>query len=112
METQAAAETYFRAWRDEDWDALRGVLADDATFSGPLGTASNAEECLRGLQGIRGGMDDIVVERRWVDGDDAITWFALHPKGSEPVQTVNWSHVADGRISQIRVTFDPRPMLG
>ena len=29
-----------------------------------------------------------------------------------PIAIVNWSHAADGRITRIRVTFDPRPMLG
>ena len=29
-----------------------------------------------------------------------------------PMAIVNWSHVEDGRITRIRVTFDPRPMLG
>jgi hypothetical protein len=25
---------------------------------------------------------------------------------------VNWSHVEAGRITRMRVTFDPRPLLG
>ena len=29
-----------------------------------------------------------------------------------PLPTVNWSHVEDRRITAIRVTFDPRPLLG
>lgn len=29
------AETYFRAWKDQDFDSLRSVLADNATFTGP-----------------------------------------------------------------------------
>jgi hypothetical protein len=29
-----------------------------------------------------------------------------------PMAIVNWSHVEDGRITRVRVTFDPRPMLG
>jgi hypothetical protein len=39
------------------------------------------------------------------------SWFALHTSVAgviEPV--VNWSHVEDGRITRIRVTFDPRPL--
>jgi ketosteroid isomerase-like protein len=48
------ARTYFRAWKEHDWPALRAVLADDATFRGPLGTADDGDACLRGLQGCRG----------------------------------------------------------
>jgi hypothetical protein len=51
-----------------------------------------------------------VVLKRWVDGPDVITWFDLHTHDAPPVPTVNWSHVEDGRITRIRVTFDPRPL--
>ncbi|HKY67794.1 MAG TPA: nuclear transport factor 2 family protein [Acidimicrobiales bacterium] len=106
-----AATTYFDAWRAADFERLRTVLADDVQFTGPMGTADGADECLAGLRGLRQMLDDIVVERRWVDGPDVVTWFALdtQPAGRvEPV--VNWSHVEEGRITRIRVTFDPRPL--
>jgi hypothetical protein len=41
-----------------------------------------------------------------------LTWFELRTDTAGPMAIVNWSHVEDGRISRIRVTFDPRPMLG
>jgi ketosteroid isomerase-like protein len=40
-----AATTYFDAWKAEDFDRLRSVLADDVTFTGPMGTADGADEC-------------------------------------------------------------------
>jgi hypothetical protein len=36
--------SYFDAWRRHDPDALRALLADDATFTGPLGQSANADE--------------------------------------------------------------------
>ena len=107
------AATYFDAWLGRDFDALRAVLADDVTFRGPLGQADGADECLAGLRGLRELITDIVVRHRWVDGPEVVTWFDLHSTAaSEPSPTVNWSHVEDGRIAAIRVTFDPRPLLG
>jgi len=64
-----AATTYFDAWKAEDFDRLRSVLADDVTFSGPMGTADGADECLAGLRGLRQILNDIVVERRFTDGE-------------------------------------------
>jgi hypothetical protein len=29
---------------------------------------------------------------------------------TDPLPTVNWRHVAGGKIAWIRVTFDPRPL--
>jgi ketosteroid isomerase-like protein len=37
-------ESYFDAWRAGDPEALRTLLADDATFAGPLGRSANAAE--------------------------------------------------------------------
>jgi hypothetical protein len=47
------ADTYFTGWRDHDFDAVRGVLADTATFRGPLGSADSGDECAAGLQRMR-----------------------------------------------------------
>ena len=83
--TRTAVETYFRTWRERDFAGFRANLADDVTFEGPMAT---------------------------VDGADAVTWFDLHTKGGDVLAVANWSHVTNGRVDRIRVTFDPRPLLG
>lgn len=111
-DARTASETYFDAWRAKDFDRLRSVLADEVTFRGPMGMADGVEECLDGLRGMATHLEDIVVKHRWVDGDDVITWFELHMRGAVPCPTANWQHVDDGKIVSVRVTFDPRPLLG
>lgn len=109
----ALAETYFTAWKNRDFDALRAVLADDVTFVGALGTATGADECIVGLQGMSQILTDIVVRVRVSEGDDVITWFDLHTNtGAPPAPTANWQHVVAGRIAAINVAFDPRAILG
>ncbi len=49
---RSLAETYFRSWKEQDFDTLRSVLSDDVTFRGPLGQADGADECITGLQGM------------------------------------------------------------
>ena len=105
------AETYFRAWRDHDWDALHEALAPEVTFRGPLGTADGRDECLRGLQGMSRMMTHVVVLQRFVEGDDSLTWFELHTADAPPLPTANWQTTRDGRITSIRATFDPRPLF-
>ena len=56
--------------------------------------------------------DQVEVVHRWVDGPDVLTWFELRTATAGPVAIVNWSHVEAGRITKIRVTFDPRSLLG
>ena len=112
MTPDEVADTNFTAWTAHDWDTLRSILADDATFRGPLGTADSADECVAGLRGMAEILRDVEVVKRFVDGDDVLTWFQLHTTGAPPAPTANWMHVEDGRIRSIRVTFDPRPLLG
>jgi hypothetical protein len=42
---------------------------------------------------------------------DVLTWFELRTETAGPLAIANWSHVEAGRITRIRVTFDPRPLL-
>jgi limonene-1,2-epoxide hydrolase len=106
------ARTYLDAWRARDFERLRTVLADDVTFRGPLGTAHTADECLAGLRAMADKvMTGIDIQVMAVDGPDVLTWFDLRSASAGPIPTVNWSHVEDGLITRIRVTFDPRPLL-
>ena len=109
-DTRTVAATYFRAWKERDFATLRSIVADDVTFRGPLGTADDAESCVKGLQGMAQILDDIVVQHVFVDGQDVLTWFDLHTTVAPPAPTANWSHVENGKITRIRVTFDPRAL--
>lgn len=109
-DVREVADTYFEAWQAGDFTRLRSVLADEVTFDGPLGHASNADECVAGLQRMSQLITDIVIRKTFVDGPDVLTWFDLHTAQTGPLPTVNWRHVENGKISWIRVTFDPRPL--
>jgi ketosteroid isomerase-like protein len=107
-DNRSIAATYFRAWKERDFAALRAVLADDVTFQGPLATLHDADACVRGLQGMAQILDDVVVQHVFVDGDDVLTWFDLHTTVAPPTPTANWQHIEGGKIRSIRVAFDPR----
>ncbi|GAA3615431.1 nuclear transport factor 2 family protein [Microlunatus ginsengisoli] len=105
------ARTYFDAWQQGDWERLRGILADDATFAGPMGTAADADACVAGLQGMAEMISRLEIRAMVADETDVITWYDL-VVGDTTVPTANWSHVEDGTITRIRAAFDPRPILG
>jgi hypothetical protein len=102
---------YVETWRAKDFDGYQSLLADDVRFTGPLGHAEGVEACRRGIEQLAKITTDIVVEKMVVDGPDVLTWFQLHTTVAEPCAVVNWSRVEGGKISRIRVTFDPRPLL-
>lgn len=109
---EEVAAAYFRAWRSNDIDQARPLLHQDVDFVGALGSARGAEEALRGLAGMFAMTRHVEVIKRWVDGPDVITWFELSTATAGPLPVVNWSHIEDSLITRIRVTFDPRPILG
>jgi len=37
---------------------------------------------------------------------------APHIPYAHPVAVANWARVEDGKVRRVRVTFDPRPLLG
>src|SRR3954447_3940529 len=106
------AESYFEAWQQRDAAALRSILADDVSFEGPMATIDSAEDAVEGLMGLAAATTELTVRKRLADGDDVITWFEISIKDAGPMPTANWSRVKDGRIIEIRVAFDPRPLLG
>jgi ketosteroid isomerase-like protein len=106
----ALATSYFDAWKARDFDTFRSLLADDVEFIGPLAQLDNADDCGRGIRGMSEMVTDIVVHTMLAADADAITWFDLHVKGGITLPTANWSHIENGKITRIRVAFDPRPL--
>jgi SnoaL-like domain len=104
------ANAYIGAWVEKDFAALRAILADDVSFSGPFAQLDNAEDCIEGLRQMSRIVTDIVVHEQLADDNDVITWFDLHTTVAPPISTANWSHVENGKITRIHVTFDPRPL--
>ena len=109
--SEQVAEAYFRAWENNDIERVRPLLHPDVDFAGALGSTRGAEETLKGLAGMFAMTRQVKVIKRWTDGPDVLTWFELSTSAAGPVPVVNWSHVEDGVITRIRVTFDPRPIL-
>jgi hypothetical protein len=109
-DARAIAAAYFAAWKAKDFTAFRSLLADDVEFVGPLAQLDNADDCVNGIKGMSEMVTDIVVHKIVADGPDAITWFDLHANGGITLPTANWSHIENGKITRIRVTFDPRPI--
>lgn len=105
------AASYFTAWRNNDIARVRPLLHPDVEFVGVLGGTRGIDNTLAGLGGMFAMTEHVEVIHRWVDGPDVLTWFELRTATAGPLAIVNWSHVEDGRITRIRVTFDPRPLV-
>lgn len=106
------ANSYFKSWKAHDFETIRSLLSDNITFIGALGEANGIDECVNGLQGLTSIITDLVIQHMWVDEFDILTWYELHTtKTSKPLAVANWIHIENDKITKIRVTFDPRPLM-
>ena len=85
---------------------LRGLRMVD------LGESYRHLECLRGLQGLATIMTGIDVQKVFSAGSDVLTWYDMATTVADPVPVANWMQVQDGKITRIRVAFDPRGVAG
>jgi len=108
---ERVASAYFEAWKANDVERVRPLLHEDVDFVGALGSTHGIRDTLAGLGGRFAMTTQVEVVHRWVDGPDVLTWFELRTATAGPLAVANWSHVEAGRITRIRVTFDPRPLL-
>jgi hypothetical protein len=79
---------------------------------GDPGCAARSSLTLSGLGGMFAMTGQVEVVHRWVDRARRTDLVRAADGHCSPMAIVNWSHVEDGCITRIRVTFDPRPMLG
>ena len=104
------ATTYFDAWKVNDFDTMRSLVAEDVMFEGPLATLEGAEDYIKGIQGLSQVISEIVIQKLFVDGQDVLTWYEMHTTVASPVAVANWLHVEEGKITELRVAFDAREL--
>jgi hypothetical protein len=108
-DARAVVETYFNAWKSNDFAAMRSVLADALDFVGPIDRFDSADAYQQAIRGLSQMKTDITVQVCLADGPDVVTWYDLYTRIAPPAPVAEWSHVENGKITRVRVVFDPRP---
>ncbi|MEV4908676.1 nuclear transport factor 2 family protein [Streptomyces albidoflavus] len=106
--TEQVAERFHAALTAADADGLRGMLADEVTFEGPVATASGVAECVAGLVEMGKMISGDQVEVRLADDGNVLTWSTVRAGGGPGRPTVTWLRVDGERITAIRTVFDAR----
>ncbi|MEW6604213.1 MAG: nuclear transport factor 2 family protein [Thermoproteota archaeon] len=108
------AVSYLTALSVEDFKTARSYLNDNTWFQTPIASYNSADEYFKGNEMLRSkyGIEKVVYEIKkvFVDDDDVCVFFDFHV-GSATLFTSGWFQVNDGKISSIRVVFDPRPIF-
>jgi limonene-1,2-epoxide hydrolase len=102
-----AVLSFINALNTEDFDAARQYAHNDLKFDGVMGSREGAETYFQDMQRMRFKYD---IKKTFVDADDVCLIFDIN-MGAVTLLTCGWYHTIDGKISTIRVIFDPRPLL-
>jgi predicted ester cyclase len=112
--TKKVVLSYLKALNDQDFKVARSYLKDNMTFQAPIASHNSADAYFKENERLRSeyGIKEVLyeVKKVLVDGDDVCVFFDFNI-GSVILFASGWFQVEDGKISSIRVVFDPRPIV-
>jgi hypothetical protein len=96
-----------KALNDENFEIARKYVRDDMKYVGPFGSRDGAEAYLREIERLRLKFD---IQRVFADSKDVCALYDITVSGIT-VFACGWFQIEAGKVSSLRVTFDPRPLL-
>ena len=101
---------YFEAAARRDFESARSYLKDNVSYVSPLNSFDNAEAYLKYNFSLH--LPKLEYKKIFTDGDDVCLFHETTlTKPPATVFASIWCHVDGGKISSIRVLFDPRPFV-
>jgi hypothetical protein len=96
------------AINDERFQTARLYVADDMKYEGPFGTRVGAEAYLEEIERL---CLKFHIERIFANQEDVCVLYNIDTAGIT-VFACGWFQIKDGKVGSLKVTFDPRPLLG
>jgi hypothetical protein len=100
---------YIQATERQDFQSARGYLKDNVTYVSPVNSFDRADPYLKYNQHLyqTGQLVKLDIKKEFADSNDVCI---IHEYNSQLVSV--WFHIDDdGKISSIKVIFDPRQFL-
>jgi uncharacterized protein YozE (UPF0346 family) len=111
---------YLQATERRDFKSARSYLKDNLSYVSPLNSFDRAEPYLKYFEHV--DLPPLDIKKEFADSNDVCILHELTLKPHPMIQKIvpptgtcfvcTWFHVDDdGKISSIRVVFDPRPFI-
>ncbi|QHV95910.1 nuclear transport factor 2 family protein [Spirosoma endbachense] len=98
---------FITALNNENFDEAHNWISDDLTFVGVLGTRQGGDTYIEDMKKMR---LKYTIQKVFVDEQDVCLWYEIDMSGVK-VLSSGWYQVENGKITQFKVLFDPRPVL-
>lgn len=99
--------SFIKALNDERFDDARTFANDHMTFTGVLGSRNGADEYFKDMKQMK---LKYRIKKTFSEDDDVCLLYDL-AMGDTSIFGCGWYHLEDGKISSLKVVFDPRPLL-
>jgi len=98
---------FIEAMNKEDFNKAREYVNEDMNFIGVLGTRHGAAAYFEDMKKMKFKYD---IKKAFADGDDVCLLYDID-MGKTTIFTCGWYQLTGGKISTLKVIFDPRPVL-
>lgn len=106
-ESAVTVSSFLKALNDNDYEGAGEFMDEYVRFEGVLGSVTGRDEYIAQMAKMKLRYD---VKKLLYDDENVSVLYEID-MGGKPVLTTGWYEVQDGRITHIRVIFDPRPVL-
>lgn len=106
------ANRYFDIWQNRNGEGLAEVLSDDFSFIGPLDQLDR-QGMLAVVPMMGQAIEKFHMRQQFEDGDNVCCIYDLEmatPAGKLKIPMAECMRISSGKISEIRLYFDPREL--
>jgi len=100
-------KNFLNALNDEDFNTARSFLNDDVKFIGVMGTRDGADTYITDMAKMKFKYN---IQKLFEDGNDVSVFYDIN-MGGPTIFSSGWYQLSNGKISIMKVLFDPRPLL-
>lgn len=106
-ESAVTVSAFLKALNENDFDGAAELMDENVRFEGVLGSVDGRKEYVNQMAKMKLRYN---VQKLLYDEDSVSVLYEINMGGNN-VLTSGWYEVHDGKITHIRVIFDPRPVL-
>ena len=106
--TADVVRDYNRALEARNFEAARGLLADDLHFEGPIDRFDRADDYVTAIKRLYGIVKGVRQVGTVAQGDEVAVFTVLETAVAD-APVAEWYTVRGGKITRLSVYFDARP---
>jgi hypothetical protein len=102
---------FLEALNRKEFKSARSYVSDKVTYMAPLNSFNGAEPYFKYVEHLN--LPKLDIKKVFIEGsnDVCVLWEVNYSSPPAPIFVSAWYQVHDGKISSMKLVFDPRPLL-